>query len=157
MAQIRQEINIVTAGSASVDTGGASKGASTSADGNVYVQLDTTQYNGTVTYYFEWIGNVASGTSSVKLRRKGTSTDDATLSVTGSTTAVWRSTAFTPPAGQTEYMLRIEAGTGDCRGKAARIIIIQNSTKLDRFVFIRFSHFRFGEVPEFTIRCISSG
>jgi len=68
MAQIRQEINILA-------------GESFSTGSGAIVQLDTTQYTGP-TYYFEIVGKVTSGTCTVTLRRKGTSTDDATISLT---------------------------------------------------------------------------
>ena len=62
------------------------------------------------TYYFEIVGaQGASGTGTVTLRRNGTSTDDATID-SGSFTTIrkrLRSSSFTPPSGQTTYLVRI--------------------------------------------------
>lgn len=116
MAQIRHEINILcgTIG--------------TSATSSEKVQLDTTQYNGTVTYYFETVSSTSSGTPSVSLKRVSGGTTDATVTVTGGTThTLYRSTAFTPPAGQTEYNVVNPALTNTY---AARIVVIQNFTTL---------------------------
>lgn len=117
---IRQEINILD----STITG------SIASNSNEIIKLDTTKYNGTVTYYFEAvISGAASNTGTVTLRRNGTTTDDATL--TGRVDATLtrtRSTAFTPPGGATEYIVRNNAdGTRSQTIKAARIIIIQNA------------------------------
>src|SRR3990167_1901913 len=117
MAQIRQEINIID-------------GIITAAgDNHGIVQLDTTQYNGTVTYYFEVVAKVASGTLTVALERVGTATQDATIDVTETSFTLKRSTAFTPPAGQTVYNINLANGTTP-QVKSARIIIIQNATTL---------------------------
>jgi hypothetical protein len=115
--QIRQEINILNhvTGSANDDI--------------ERVLFDTTQYNGTVTYYFEVVAKIASGSENVTLRRTGTTTDDATIAVTGSTVyALFRSTAFTPPSGATEYM--VNCAGGNVQVQSARIIVIQNATTL---------------------------
>lgn len=111
--KIRQEINITNA---IVNAAG---------DDAALVQLDTTQYSGTPSYYFEIVGTVASGTLTVALERKGTATQDATITVTETSFTRKRSTAFTPPAGQTEYNINLSGGTTP-QVKAARIIIIQD-------------------------------
>jgi hypothetical protein len=111
-AKIRQEINIlnhvITASSVE------------------FVQLDTTQYSGTVTYSFETVGKVSSGTATVTLRRKGTTTDDATISVTATSYTRQRVT-FTPPAGQTEYIINISGGTSPSI-QVGRIVVLQSDT-----------------------------
>jgi hypothetical protein len=122
MAQIRQEINI-TDTSYSDSTGGT--------DSSEIILLDTTQYNGTVSYYFEVDARVIDISKNVTLRRKGTSTDDATVSVTATSNSLVRSTAFTPPAGQTEYIIHLVGTIGhSVTVKAARIIVIQEATTL---------------------------
>jgi hypothetical protein len=116
-AAIRQEINIID----NVITG--------ATDDLAQVQLDTTQYNGTVLYYFEVVAKIASGSENVTLRRIGGTTDDATVAVTGSTSYIlFRSTAFTPPAGQTTYM--VHCASTNANVLSARIIVIQTATTL---------------------------
>ena len=114
-AQIRTELNILDH---------ALVGALTS---NEFVQLDTTQYNGTVTYYFEIVAAISSGSAAVTLRDKGDSSDDASITVTGATQTLYRSTAFTPTAGQTNYAV---VSAANITVKSARIIVIQNATTL---------------------------
>src|SRR3990172_1578521 len=103
MAQIRQEINIldhVISASANGDT-----------DSNEIVLLDTTQYNGTVTYYIEAVGvNGGDGTATFNLLRSGTSTVDASVEIPISM-GLARSASFTPPAGQTAYKARLTIAT----------------------------------------------
>lgn len=113
---IRQEINIID----SNITG--------ATDDAARVQLDTTQYNGTVTYYFEIVGSVPSGSENITLRREGTTTDDATITVNSSTVSRYRSAAFTPPSGKTTYMVHCASTNATVR--AARIIISQNAPPL---------------------------
>jgi len=128
MSTIRQEINILTA------VLSAASGAS--ATSNEIVRLDTAQYSGTITCYFEIVADTSlSLTSNVTLRRKGTSTDDATCTIPLLTTAYTRirSASFAPPDGATEYVVFIDAAVGATKNvKAARIVIIQNSTALTR-------------------------
>lgn len=115
---IRQEINLVTGGSV-VGT----------HDFKGIVQLDTTQYVNP-TYYFEAVVSNGSGTGTVSLRRNGTTTDDATLSPTGSLSNVrQRSASFTPPSGKTEYFVHVVSST-NTGISAARIIIIDNPNAL---------------------------
>lgn len=100
--------------------------------GNEIVQLDTTQYSGTVTYYFEIVASSGTTATNVTLRRLGTATDDATIPVTTSSGKTrYRSAAFTPPAGQTEYFVSKSSNNSNSAAVvAARIIMIQNSTTL---------------------------
>ena len=97
MPGIRQEINII-------DTVVSATGAD-----KAIVQLDTTQYSGPVTYYFETVAKVASGTLTLTLRRKGTSTDDATNSVTATSYTRQRTAAFTPPSSRNREWPRASA------------------------------------------------
>jgi hypothetical protein len=125
MAIVRQELNLL-------DHNIAAAAADTTS--NEIVQLDTAQYNGTVTYYFEVLCSKTSGDSvTISLRRSGTSTDDATIASAsiGTTLGLVRSASFTPPAGATEYRVFVDytSGTG-ARVKSARIIVIQNATTL---------------------------
>src|SRR3989344_8110879 len=126
MAQIRQEINIEDALITRADSNG-------STNGNAIIQLDTTQYNGTVTYYFEVNGSSQStGTATAELVRVGTTTVDASVGIPA---GLGRSSSFTPPAGQTEYFVRLtitlstgSGGTSDI--KTCRLVIIQNATPI---------------------------
>jgi hypothetical protein len=93
---IRQEVNIVTNGSTS------NTNATITMSELVY--LDTTKYSGSVSYYFEVIADATAGsTGNVRLRRNGTTTDDATIAISsiGATLSLTRSSSFTPnPGGQ---------------------------------------------------------
>src|SRR5436853_6536966 len=114
MATIRQEINIL-------NSDFVASGSSTEI-----VQLDTNQYNGKVSYYFEIVANNTDAITdqTVNLQRSGTATNDATLTVVhnNSSYAVYRSTAFTPPAGTTNYVVNtVSAITSNI--KAARIVV----------------------------------
>lgn len=120
MPTIRQEINILCTSYTGTGT----------VSSNEIVQLDTSQYSGTVTYYFEAVySGAASNTGNVRLTRSGTTTDDATVAgSTSATVILTRSTSFSPPAGQTEYIVRLVGdGTRSQTLKSARIIVIQTS------------------------------
>lgn len=123
--KIRQEINIL--GNLLAAASGSS------ATSSEIVRLDTTKYNNP-TYYFEIVTNSSVSLGfNVSLRRSGTSTDDSTIAVPVLTTAntLIRSTSFTPPAGQTNYVVFIDASVGATKNvHAARIIIIDNPTTL---------------------------
>lgn len=116
MAIIRQEINILD----HIWASDASTGER--------VQLDTTKYSGTVTYYFETVGKVASGTLTLTLRREGTATDDATINITA-TSYTRQRVSFTPPAGQTVYVINGVNGTSPFL-TSARIIVFQNAATI---------------------------
>jgi cellulose synthase/poly-beta-1,6-N-acetylglucosamine synthase-like glycosyltransferase len=121
--QIRQEINILD----STDSGTGTVNSSE------IVQLDTTQYSGTVNYYFEAVVNsAASNTGTIALRRSGTTTNDTSINVgTNTTYNRIRSSSFSPPAGQTEYVSTLVGdGTRTQNVKAARIIITQNAASI---------------------------
>ncbi|HBL00218.1 TPA: hypothetical protein DDZ02_00240 [candidate division WWE3 bacterium] len=115
--KLRQEINIID------------HIATATGDDPSLVQLDTTKYSGTVTYYFEVVAQVSSGTLTVALERAGTSTQDSTVTVTETAFARKRSaTAFTPPTGTTEYNINLANGTTP-QVKSARILVFQNIGK----------------------------
>lgn len=116
-AVIRQEINLLDHATGSmVDPAGAPERS----------QLDTTQYNGSVTYYFEIV--YSSGeTGTASLRRNGTTTDDATINLAAVNNTRSR-TSFTPPAGQTSYFVYSATGSMTELVQAARIIIIQDTS-----------------------------
>lgn len=104
--------------------GGAS-GIVLGADG--IIQVDTTQFHGTVTYYFEALVTTASAASTLTLRRIGTTTDDASIST--ASTGLIRSTSFTPPAGAaTEY--GIFSANTTIRIKSARVVITQSANPI---------------------------
>ncbi len=118
--QIRQEINIAD-----------NSGVAVSTNTGALIQLDTAQYNGTVTYYFEVEATSTTNDRTISLVRKGTSTADATKVVTGGLgMALYRSTAFTPPTGKTEYFVADLIDSTELTIKSARIIVIQNFTGL---------------------------
>jgi hypothetical protein len=111
---IRQEINILDGTLAVSSTSGA------------IVQLDTTMYGSTASYYFEVVtGSSSASTDTVTLTRKGTTTNDASISLAGtSANTRVRSSAFTPPSNaQTEYVVKTGSGHSI---KSARIIVIQS-------------------------------
>lgn len=116
---LRHEINLITIAYTSTGT----------VNANEIVQLDTTKYGGTVTYYFEAVySGAASNTGTLKLRR-GT-TDDASIAGATSSTVTISRVAFTPPAGQTEYFARLVGDAVRSQTlKAARIVIIENNPK----------------------------
>ncbi len=115
-AKIRQEINIIDSQVSGIS----------STDTNAIVQLDTTQYSGTVTYYFEIVTQSAvTGVGSVTLRRSGTTTDDATITLNNNPSVRLRSASFTPPAGQTGYFVRLNRTSGLVGAESARIIVLQ--------------------------------
>jgi hypothetical protein len=116
---IRQELNVLTGNRTSTGTSNAIG----------QVTLDTTAYSGTPTYIFEAVyKGAASNTGTIKLRRVGTSTDDASLAGATSTTAIiTRSTSFSPPVGQTQYMCTLVGdGVRSQTVVAARIIVLQS-------------------------------
>jgi len=119
MPTIRQEINILT-----------HKLTGSTVDSSEIVQLDTAQYVNP-TYYFEVVAQNVLGGETIALRRKGTTTDDVTITPsTVSSYTRFRSSSFTPPAGQTEYIIHaVQVGSG-VDVKSAKIIIIDNPTTL---------------------------
>ncbi len=121
MAIIRQEINITN----------ASYWGNGAYDSIESVLLDTTKYNG-ATYYFEVVTkSVAGNTGTIRLRRKGTTTDDATITGTVNTTYTLLRVAFTPPVGATEYVLALVGDAVTIQYVlAARIIIIQDASPI---------------------------
>ena len=131
MAQIRQEINLSTR-EWTVPLG------STVTD-NTRVQIDTTQYNGTVTYYWEVLyTSDTNGTNGAVLSLRNV-TDSTTVSGSiaiqrnQTSPILARSSAITPTAGAKTYCLVDNSHTTDeCNYtiKSARIVIIQNAATL---------------------------
>jgi hypothetical protein len=122
VAKIRHEINLID----SLIT------ATADATSSEIVLLDTTQYSGTVTYYFEVVAKKGGAGENhyVSLIRVGTTTLDGTIA-TGNFSTVYsrQRVAFTPPAGQTQYKASIEWITsGTFSLKSARIIILQDTS-----------------------------
>lgn len=111
MPKIRQEINILNATITATSVG--------------FAVLTTGNYSGTVTYAFEIVGRVTSGTATVTCQRNGTTTNDATISLSSTSYTRLRAT-LTPPAGATEYRVAISGGTGP-QIRAARILVFQDS------------------------------
>lgn len=111
MAKIRQEINILNATITATSVG--------------FAVLTTGNYSGTVTYQFEIVGRVSGGTATVTCQRNGTTTNDATISLSATSYTRLRAT-LTPPAGATEYRVAISGGTGP-QIRAARILVFQDS------------------------------
>ena len=129
--QVRQEINLGLGEFTTTATSGNYSPWGSGTAGGSRTQLDTTQYSGSVTYYFEVVGYAPSGGSgTVKLVRSASpTTADATAVI--SNTSVGRTrVAFTPPAGQTEYEIQFTTsatGSGTWSLKTARIVVLQNS------------------------------
>ncbi len=123
---IRQEINIICA---------TLSGTGTSTS-NATVQLDTNQYSGSPTYYFEACFNgAASNTGTVKLRDLDAPSNVASLAGATSATYIVSRVAFTPTAGARSYTLQIVGdGTRTQTVHSARIIILQNETKITQTV-----------------------
>jgi photosystem II stability/assembly factor-like uncharacterized protein len=125
--RIRQEINILC------HVLSAASGSDATSDEIVY--LDDDFYPGG-TFYFEIVGYTSSSLAvDIKLRRKGTSTDDATCSIPAGTTAPARirSTSFTPPTTATEYVVYIPNTAGATKNVvSARIIIIQEACPIEK-------------------------
>src|SRR3990167_671497 len=126
-AQLRQEINILDHILPSA-TGGT-------VSSNEIVQLDTTQYNGTVTYYFEFVA--LNTNASVGYNVWLTAATDGTkgsTSVPANTTAftLFRSSAFTLATATQNCTIQFSntAVTNQLQVKSARIVIIQNATTL---------------------------
>jgi chitodextrinase len=116
LAQIRQEYAIGYAEDIVADTEG-------------FIHLDTGASDGSVSYYFE-VTQLNPSTTTVSLRRKGTTIDDASITLDGVANDVQRSVAFTPPAGATDYVFH----DGDIDGGdyMVRIVALQsNFTKTE--------------------------
>lgn len=124
-AQIRQEINITDA--ILTSTGG------TRAISKEVVQMDTTQYNGTVTYYFEVLARATNTTNALAelLNSGGTAQTSVSITTADSTYRLYRSASFTPSAATQDYETAIGSTVGSTVDvKASRIIVIQNATTL---------------------------
>jgi hypothetical protein len=122
MAQIRQEINILNQ---------VISGTSTSFDGGNggvgKIYLDTTQYHGTVTYYFEVLAKSTSAGADWAADVGGRCTiTQADFSITTSY-ALYRK-QFTPAAAELLAVSGGSNGSATLSIKSARIIIIQNAT-----------------------------
>jgi cellulose synthase/poly-beta-1,6-N-acetylglucosamine synthase-like glycosyltransferase len=100
---------------------------SAAGTGKGIVYIDPAVYSGTVSYYFEVDALVSSGTGSVTLSYNGGGNTVVISGITGSTPQRYRSSAFTPSAG--EAWVSAMSGTGiEAQG---RLIIIQtDSTKI---------------------------
>jgi hypothetical protein len=115
MAKLRHEINILNQTVTSVN------------ERLETVQLDLTQYNGTVSCYFEILASVSSGTGTVNLRDVSAGTNIATINtITGTTKTLYRSSDFSSSVvGPTrEYTVDVSVNESV---KAARIIVIQDT------------------------------
>lgn len=123
--KVRHEINILDSL--------LSAASGNSESSQELVLLDTSKYVNP-TFYFEVVADTSvSLATTVSLRRFGTSTDDATINVPLLTTSFTRlrSTAFTPPVGQTTYRVFIANTLGATKNvKCARIIVIDNPATL---------------------------
>lgn len=111
MTLIRQEI-----------TGATGGGIHNSTIVGVAV-LDTTVYDTPTTYNFVISTTVISTT--VTLRRVGTTTDDASITTDSSGAQKTYTTTFSPPAGQTEYFAFQAIGSG---GGAWKIVVTHSGT-----------------------------
>ena len=112
MAIIRQEVNIIDVV------------LTTAADSNAVVYLNPGVFNGSLTWFFEIVGKVTSGTATVTLHD---STDNvhATISVTETDYSLKRAEFSTSPTADT-YHVNLSGGTTPSI-LLARIVIIQNT------------------------------
>ncbi len=127
---IEQEINMID--NTGINLGGTSNS----------VLIDTNNYSGSnVSYYFEVVGNVTSGTGTVTLTYNAgtgaipcTGCGESTISVTvGTTLQRYRSAAFTPTGAQ-DASITSSSGTGRTFN-AARIVVVQSdSTSINKTV-----------------------
>ena len=123
MAQLRQEINILD----TTLTTNTTSGVTTS------VQLDTSKYNGTVTYYFEALAKNTNVSSSRTVLLSGGVTNPSLTIPANTTSYTLFRTTFTPDSTLNEYFVNGgEASGSDVTVKAARIIIIQNATPITK-------------------------
>jgi len=121
--QIRQEINILD----TTLTTNTTSGVTTS------VQLDTSKYNGTVTYYFEALAKNTNVSSSRTVLLSGGVTNPSLTIPANTTSYTLFRTTFTPDSTLNEYFVNGgEASGSDVTVKAARIIIIQNATPITK-------------------------
>jgi len=123
--QVKQEINLLDHLLGSLTSGTSSS--------NERAYIDTTQYNGTVTYYFEVVAtNTDSSAKTIDLF--GGAISNETISVPSGTTSftLFRSSAFTITGPQETYARIFDATTSanQVQLKSARIVIIQNATIL---------------------------
>ena len=124
-AQVRQEISILT------HLLTAATGAT--ATSNEIVQYDETQYNGTVTAYFEIVAYSDTSLAFDVTLVGVTDGTVATINVPTLTTAptLFRSASFNPTTATQNYTVVISAAVGTNKNvKSARIVIIQNATTL---------------------------
>src|SRR3990167_9175266 len=125
--QIRQEINVIDH-----ICGSNTSGVTVFSE---IVQLDTTQYNGTVTYYIEFLAiNTDSVDKAVSLAYgAGSGTAEVTINITAGTSAytLFR-TSWTTSVAIRDLYLKIAqtTSTNQVLVKSARIVIIQNATTL---------------------------
>ncbi len=120
--KIRQEINIID------EYVGALSGAY--ATSSAIVSLDSTKYT-SGTYYLEVVASTTAGTNAtVSLVNASTGAVATSVTVNGTSYALYRSSSFTPPGSPTDYTVRVN---NEAVGKgiiAARIVILQDAAAL---------------------------
>lgn len=122
MAQIRQEINVLDHIHSSGGTAGTDE----------RIQIDTSQYNGTVTYYFEIVAK-NSGSASYTYKLYNGSSTFGSITVPNGTAnyTLFRSSSFTPTSGADTYQaLYGNEASSTLSVKSARVVIIQNATTI---------------------------
>lgn len=115
MARFRQEKNLNTY---DFSTGGT---------GDNVIRIDDSKHPSAAGYYFEVAASSSLGSGTVSIRRRGTTTDDVTVSITSSSIARFQGT-FTPPSGITEYVIFTDAAT--TRVRAARVIVDETGSQI---------------------------
>lgn len=117
---MRQEINILD----------EYLGAPTAAyaTSSAIINLDTTEYSGTVSYYLEVVASSSSALFTNFYLRNLAGQTIATLNPSLTTSYnLYRSASFTPTAGANDYVLVVGNESGATKGvKAARIVILQS-------------------------------
>jgi|GEM_PF-1440695 len=109
--RVRQEVNIIDGT------------YSASGDSNEIIRIDTTKYGGTLTYKFEIVAKVTSGTGTVTLHDSSNNIH-ATITVSGTTFAKLTEVCSTAPTTDT-YHINLSGGTG-LTVQAARLIILDD-------------------------------
>ena len=137
MAQIRQEINILDS---------VLSGAGVSCLERV--QLDTTKYSGTVSFYLEVVAKASAA-------RVVTLFDAASNAITTATTdssnvyKIYRSAAFSVVSATTNYFVHVANDGTDLLVKSARIVVIQSgSTITDTETQIEIGNYNTGRTAE---------
>lgn len=121
---IRQEINLLDHSFASIGT----------ATPNELAQMDTAQYSGSPTYWFEIVhSGAASNTGTISVRNVTDLSSAGTINGATSATFIISRAQFTPAAGAKAYTVIINGdGVRTITVRSARIIILQSEAAISK-------------------------